>query len=87
MPGPRVLSPRGVVLPRLRDTTFLSVVFFGAVVSAVAAGPANPSVADLRRDEEIPDIIERALDASVRVDTTLRELFPELTRAAFKAVP
>ena len=28
-----------------------------------------------------------ALDAGVRVDTTLRERFPELTRAAFKAVP
>jgi tetratricopeptide (TPR) repeat protein len=39
------------------------------------------------RDEEIPDIIEHALDAGVRVDTTLRELFPDLTRAAWKAVP
>jgi tetratricopeptide (TPR) repeat protein len=39
------------------------------------------------RDEAIPDIIERALDAGVRVDTTLRELFPDLTRTAFKGVP
>ena len=38
------------------------------------------------RDEQIPDIIERALDAGVRVDTTLRELFPDL-RIADKAVP
>ena len=38
-------------------------------------------------DEEIPDIIERALDAGVRVDTTLRELFPDLTPTASKAVP
>jgi tetratricopeptide (TPR) repeat protein len=39
------------------------------------------------RDEQIPDIIERALDAGVRVDTTLRELFPDLPPAAWKAVP
>ena len=39
------------------------------------------------RDEQIPDIIERALDAGVRVDTTLRELFPDLAAAAAKAVP
>ena len=38
------------------------------------------------RDEQMPDIIERALDAGVRVDTTLRELFPDL-RIADKAVP
>ena len=38
-------------------------------------------------DQQIPDIIERALDAGVRVDTTLRELFPDMTRAASKAVP
>jgi hypothetical protein len=39
------------------------------------------------RDQEIPDIIERALDAGVRVDTTLRELYPDLTRTASRAVP
>ena len=39
------------------------------------------------RDDQIPDIIERALDAGVRVDTTLQELFPDLTRTASKAVP
>ena len=39
------------------------------------------------RDEAIPEIIERALDAGVRVDTTLRELFPDLTRTASKGVP
>ena len=39
------------------------------------------------RDEQIPDIIEHALDAGVRVDTTLREMFPDLTRTASKAVP
>lgn len=38
------------------------------------------------RDEQIPDIIERALDAGVRVDTTLVELFPDMTRVASKAV-
>jgi tetratricopeptide (TPR) repeat protein len=38
-------------------------------------------------DDAIPDIIERALDAGVRVDTTLRELFPDLTRTASKALP
>jgi tetratricopeptide (TPR) repeat protein len=39
------------------------------------------------RDAQIPDIIERALDAGVRVDTTLRELFPDLGHATDKAVP
>jgi tetratricopeptide (TPR) repeat protein len=39
------------------------------------------------RDAQIPDIIERALDAGVRVDTTLRELYPDVTRAAGQAVP
>ena len=39
------------------------------------------------REDQIPDIIERALDAGVRVDTTLRELFPDLDRIAWKAVP
>jgi tetratricopeptide (TPR) repeat protein len=39
------------------------------------------------RDEQIPEIIEHALDAGVRVDTTLRELFPDLTRTASRAVP
>ena len=38
-------------------------------------------------DAEIPYIIERALDAGLRVDTTLRELFPDLTPTASKAVP
>jgi tetratricopeptide (TPR) repeat protein len=38
------------------------------------------------RDEQIPDIIERALDAGVRVDTTLRELYPDLTRMASSGV-
>jgi tetratricopeptide (TPR) repeat protein len=38
------------------------------------------------RDEALPDIIERALDAGVRVDTTLRELFPDLARPASKPV-
>jgi tetratricopeptide (TPR) repeat protein len=39
------------------------------------------------RDAQIPDIIERALDAGVRVDTTLRELFPDLTRTVSRVVP
>ena len=39
------------------------------------------------RDDQLPDIIERALDAGVRVDTTLRELFPDVGRAALQAVP
>ena len=38
-------------------------------------------------DEQIPDIIERALDDGVRVDTTLRELFPDVAPGASKAVP
>ena len=38
-------------------------------------------------DEQIPDIIEHALDPGVRVDTTLRELFPDLTPTPSKAVP
>jgi tetratricopeptide (TPR) repeat protein len=38
-------------------------------------------------DQQLADIIERALDAGVRVDTTLRELFPDLTPPASKAVP
>lgn len=39
------------------------------------------------RDEQIPDVIERALHAGVRVDATLQELFPGLPRAASKGVP
>jgi len=39
------------------------------------------------RDAQIPDIIERALDAGVRVDTTLRELFPDLILSASRVVP
>ena len=38
------------------------------------------------RADQIPDIIERALDAGVRVDTTLRELYPDLPRASWKAI-
>jgi tetratricopeptide (TPR) repeat protein len=38
-------------------------------------------------DQQLPDIIERALDAGVRVDTTLRELFPDMMSPASKAVP
>jgi tetratricopeptide (TPR) repeat protein len=49
-----------------------------------------PGVAGFRArldapDDQIPAIIERALDAGVRVDTTLRELFPDLARVAVKA--
>jgi tetratricopeptide (TPR) repeat protein len=39
------------------------------------------------RDDQITEIIEHALDPGVRVDTTLREMFPDLTRTASKAVP
>lgn len=39
------------------------------------------------RDEQLSDIIERALDAGVRVDTTLRELFPDRDRADMKSAP
>jgi tetratricopeptide (TPR) repeat protein len=39
------------------------------------------------RDDQIAAIIEHALDPGVRVDTTLREMFPDLTRTASKAVP
>ena len=46
-----------------------------------------PRQAERGATQQIPDIIERALDAGVRVDTTLRELFPDLTPTASKAVP
>ena len=39
------------------------------------------------RDDQVAEIIEHALDPGVRVDTTLREMFPDLTRTASKAVP
>jgi tetratricopeptide (TPR) repeat protein len=39
------------------------------------------------RDEQIPDIIERALDAGVRVDTTLQELYPDMARTVAGIVP
>ena len=39
------------------------------------------------RADQIPDTIERALDAGARVDTTLRELYPDLSRAMWKVVP
>lgn len=38
-------------------------------------------------DDQVAGIVEHALDAGVRVDTTLRELFPDLTRRAGKALP
>jgi tetratricopeptide (TPR) repeat protein len=39
------------------------------------------------RDDQIAEIIEHALDPGLRVDTTLREMFPDLTRTASRAVP
>jgi hypothetical protein len=39
------------------------------------------------RDEQVAEIIEHALDPGVRVDTTLREMFPDVTRTASRAVP
>lgn len=39
------------------------------------------------RDDQLAGIVEHALDADVRVDTTLRELFPDLTRRAGKPLP
>jgi tetratricopeptide (TPR) repeat protein len=39
------------------------------------------------RDDQIAEIIEHALDPGVRVDTTLREMFPDLARTASRAVP
>jgi tetratricopeptide (TPR) repeat protein len=39
------------------------------------------------RDDQIAEIIEHALDPGARVDTTLSEMFPDLTRTASKAVP
>lgn len=39
------------------------------------------------RDDQIPDILQRALDPDVRVDTTLRELFPDLAPSVRKAQP
>jgi tetratricopeptide (TPR) repeat protein len=51
-----------------------------------------PDVDSLRlrlnaRDNQVAGIVEHALDADVRVDTTLRELFPDLARTAGKSVP
>lgn len=53
---------------------------------AASGDPARFRVRLEARDDQIPDIIERALDAGVRVDTTLNELFPDV-RASWKAVP
>ena len=39
------------------------------------------------RDDQVSGIVERALDAGVRVDTTLRELFPDLTFGARMPLP
>ena len=39
------------------------------------------------RDDQMPDIIERALDAGVRVDTTLRELYPDMARTSSSVEP
>jgi hypothetical protein len=38
-------------------------------------------------DEQIPDIIDRALDPGVRLDATVRERFPDLTRVRRQAIP
>ena len=38
-------------------------------------------------DDQLAGIVEHALDAGVRVDTTLHELFPDLSRGAGKSVP
>jgi tetratricopeptide (TPR) repeat protein len=38
-------------------------------------------------DVQVADIIEHALDAGVRVDTTLGELFPDVTRTAGRTLP
>ncbi len=39
------------------------------------------------RNDQLEDIVEHALDAGVRVDTSLRELFPDLTSRAEKVLP
>jgi hypothetical protein len=39
------------------------------------------------KDDQLNGIVEHALDAGVRVDTTLRELFPGLTLSAGKRLP
>jgi hypothetical protein len=39
------------------------------------------------RDNELPGIVQHALDADVRVDTTSSEIFAELTRDGGKALP
>ena len=33
------------------------------------------------RADQLPGIVEHAMDPDVRVDTTLRELFPDLARS------
>ena len=38
-------------------------------------------------DTQLTGIVEHALDASVRVDTTSRDIFAELTRDGGKALP
>ena len=39
------------------------------------------------RNDQLTDIVEHALDAGVRVDTSLRELFPDLMSRTEKVVP
>ena len=76
-----------------QTTAAMSIMVLAMCVgSATAVEPAFPEPPTFRvtldaRADQIRDIIERALEAGVRVNTALRELYPELPPAALKAVP
>jgi hypothetical protein len=53
----------------------------------VSTAPERLPVRLDARDEQIPDIDHRALDAGADVDATLREQFPDLMPIAVKTVP
>jgi hypothetical protein len=50
-------------------------------------GAESLSVRVNARDDQLAGIVEHALDTAARVDTTLRELFPDLTLSAARALP
>jgi tetratricopeptide (TPR) repeat protein len=83
--APRILVALGDGYWRLNRRDKAREVWREGLASFPDAGSVRARLS--ARDDQIPAIIERALDSSVRVDTTLRELYPDLTRAAWKAVP
>jgi len=59
----------------------------GQAAPAVAHGPQPFRVRLDARADQIRDILERPLDAGVRVEATLPGLYPDLPRTARKAIP